>query len=193
MKRLTPVTFRPMRASRASEVARFVAPIRPLDRVGSALALTAALAIVQLGLLAGHAGLNVCRLAGGVCGQVVAGGRVLEGPSAVPGQPRRARATHANTSTPSNLAQAQGPVQTVSFRLGQTAQPGRGGSRTAKATGSTARGGAAVRQARRLTRAHERLRVARTLLAVATQKPVRAVEPRSPRTPRSHRHRVVGR
>jgi len=70
----------------ASGVARFVAPTNGLGRVGSALALTALLAGVQLGLVSGHAGLTRCQLSDSGCASPapVAGGRLLEGPTPAP-------------------------------------------------------------------------------------------------------------
>lgn len=119
MRDVMPTVIRIERSARASDVARFVAPVQPLGRVGSALAFTTVLVVVQLVMLAGHATLDVCRIAGGSCHfpmQAIIGGLPLESP--FHSASHAPAASHHRTSTPGNPAHAQGPlvIQTVAFR-----------------------------------------------------------------------------
>lgn len=78
MKRTPSVS--PPRPFRASGVANLVAPRMPLGRARSAVAVTAVLVGVQLGLMAEGAGSDLCGLTGVSCvpAQTVFGGGVLE-------------------------------------------------------------------------------------------------------------------
>lgn len=134
---------------RVSGVASVVAPSNPLGRVGSAVAVTAVLVGVQLGLVAGHAGSALCRLAGGACSlpQSVAGGRVLENPAAGP-----AASVHRSVPAPGSPSRAHSALsfQTVAFR---TQAPARGGqSLQPRADKSADPGSSAVPEKRRAAR-----------------------------------------
>ena len=115
--------FRLMRSPWASGIARFVAPTDPLGRIGSALVLTAVLAGVQLGLVAGHSGLDLCQLDGRGCSppQPIAGGRLLEGPSsrapqAPPAGNRRSGPSTSNPARPISPTLARPPALPTSER-----------------------------------------------------------------------------
>ena len=174
MTRLTPVAFRPARSFRASAIATLVAPTHPLGRVGSALAFTVVLAAVQLGLVAGHTGPDLCRLRGSACTAPapVAGGRLLENPSS--GVQKAPRGPRSSTPTSSNPSQAEGSimVQTVAFHTRALAQRPGGRHKVAK---SAHRGASAAPQKHRAAKTRRAkdalsasLRVGLSLRNVAT-------------------------
>lgn len=181
MRDVMPTVIRLERSTRASDVARFVAPAQPLGRVGSALAFTTVLVVVQLALLAGHAGLDVCRIAGGSCHfpmQAIMGGLPLESPfhsaSHAPAANRH------RTSTPGNPAHAQGAllVQTVVLRA--PARPHRGSSpATSRTQPQRPRGATRVNAAR----------PAKSTKAAKTRAPERAAPPKHRRAVSERRQR----
>lgn len=117
-----------VRSLRASGVASLVAPRNPLGRVGAAVAVTAVLIGVQLGLVVAHAGSGLCRLAGGGCNfsTPLSGGGLLKTHTDHPGKaplvaqravPPRDRPTQAQAHRATR-------VQTVAFRAPTSPQDG---------------------------------------------------------------------
>lgn len=148
MKRLMSV-YRLTSSRPVSGVASVVAPHNPLGRVGSAIAVTALLAGVQLGLLVGHSGSGLCRLAGADCSQAepIVGGRVLEN-QAAGGRNAPLAGVRRSGPTPSGPLQAQSALrlQTVALRI---QEPARHGQVLQPRTASSAKPGSLAGSAKR--------------------------------------------
>jgi hypothetical protein len=132
-------------------IARFVAPTNPLGRFGSALAVTAVLTSVQVGLVAGHTGPDLCRLAG-TCSppEQIAGGKVLQGSTPGTQKPHAAAVRRSPASPGNSGVQSAAPVRTVAFLV--PAHGGNGRFASAKAAKSDP-GSSAVPEKRRRTHA----------------------------------------
>lgn len=134
MTRLTPAADVLARSTRASGIAHLVAPTSPRKRIGSALAFTAVLAGVQLGLVAGHTGADICRLAGTACTPParVVGGGVLEShaPGAGPKHVSTAHRSSGSSAVTASRSQAT-TIQTVALRIPAVVQRTNGVAATA--------------------------------------------------------------
>lgn len=119
-----------VRSLRASGVASLVAPRNPLGRVGAAVAVTAVLIGVQLGLVVAHAGSGLCRLAGGGCNfsTPLSGGGLLkthsDGPRKAPLVAQRAVPPRDGPTQAQTQTHRATRVQTVAFRAPTSPQDG---------------------------------------------------------------------